>query len=506
MIVIYHNQKQATLVHDLRHKTDLFFKPQKLSSLLYDVAAANNDRLIIWCDHQLKDNVNFDYIASLQTTENTMISFCGSDAIPDAVSYVEQSGFIKVSKNVRFATWRMSSAIGAVHAKAILALKDIPKDGDFGYYLNSVAKLAMPYGLFCYSDPKLVIDSSKIRSVARNDDRKLFRFVRQHFKLQWNFLLVLNLVVYEKRFPFVAFIACFFYRRRTFTGDFNLPKALNPQPIPHSLDVIIPTIGRKQYLLDVLRDLAAQTVLPAKIIIVEQNPLPESTTELDYLTDKWPFAICHKFTNQPGACNARNLALAEIQSDWVFFADDDIRIGPDFVQQAFSQIEANRNSVFNFCCLQKGQTREFSHIHQTTLFATGCSFANSQALRGLKFDMGYEFGFGEDSDFGMQLRNKGYDIVYLPEPMLLHLKAPVGGFRTKPELAWHRDKIQPKPSPTVMLFNKRYLSPEQLRGYKLILFFKYYLRQPIRNPQRYFAYFRTAWQRSVFWAQQIERN
>jgi GT2 family glycosyltransferase len=30
----------------------------------------------------------------------------------------------------------------------------------------------------------------------------------------------------------------------------------------------------------------------------------------------------------------------------------------------------------------------------------------------------------EDNDFGMQLRNQGVDVLYLPEPKILHLKAP----------------------------------------------------------------------------------
>jgi GT2 family glycosyltransferase len=36
-----------------------------------------------------------------------------------------------------------------------------------------------------------------------------------------------------------------------------------------------------------------------------------------------------------------------------------------------------------------------------------------------------------DNDFGMQLRNQGHDVLYLPEPQILHLKAPMGGFRTE---------------------------------------------------------------------------
>jgi hypothetical protein len=31
----------------------------------------------------------------------------------------------------------------------------------------------------------------------------------------------------------------------------------------------------------------------------------------------------------------------------------------------------------------------------------------------------------------MQLRNQGHDVLYLPEPQILHLKAPMGGLETE---------------------------------------------------------------------------
>ena len=100
----------------------------------------------------------------------------------------------------------------------------------------------------------------------------------------------------------------------------------------------------------------------------------------------------------------------------------------------------------------------------------------------VKFNMALEFGYGEDGDFGMQLRNNGCDILYLPEPEIVHLKAPVGGFRTKPQLQWQNEKIQPKPSPTIMLYQVLHNTREQVLGYKTILFLKYYAQQKIKNP------------------------
>ena len=77
----------------------------------------------------------------------------------------------------------------------------------------------------------------------------------------------------------------------------------------------------------------------------------------------------------------------------------------------------------------------------------------------------------------MQLRNQGYDVLFLNEPEILHLKAPIGGFRTKPVLQWQNESVQPKPSPTVMLYLILHNSKEQLLGYKTTLFFKYYKHQ-----------------------------
>ena len=106
----------------------------------------------------------------------------------------------------------------------------------------------------------------------------------------------------------------------------------------------------------------------------------------------------------------------------------------------------------------------------------------------------------------MQLRNLGQDVLYLPEPEILHLKAPVGGFRTQPILRWHNDLIQPKPSPTVMLYNILHNSKEQINSYKTTLFFKYYRLQKIKNPIRYYFYFKKQWEKSVFWANELNKT
>ncbi|WP_310378263.1 glycosyltransferase family A protein [Flavobacterium sp.] len=451
-------------------------------------------------------------IDSLIHHKKMMLSYCPSqdNFFDSKIGFVDESPFIKINKSVAFPTWQMSSWVGVIHTEVLVALgRTVPFDKDFDYFLCSFAKLAMPKGLFCYSEPKLLIQNTQIE-IPKANPYTLFRFVKQHYKTRWVFLLLLDLILYERKLSLLPFLGAVFYKKRS-SESLNLDSIVVQSSKnvvdKKTIDVIIPTIGRKNYLYDTLKDFSAQTLLPNKIIIVEQNPVEGSSSELEYLVnEKWPFAIEHFFIHQAGACNARNLALKKISSEWVFFADDDIEIGKDFLQKVLEKNADFGAKAVSISCLQKGQNKIYNSVFQWVAFGSGCSVVFAKNLKGCEFKMGYEFGFGEDGDFGMQLRNQGCDILYLPEPEILHLKAPMGGFRTKPVLQWQNESIQPKPSPTVMLYHILHNTKEQILGYKTILFFKYYQYQKIKNPFRYLSFFQKQWKSSVFWANELKKQ
>ena len=126
---------------------------------------------------------------------------------------------------------------------------------------------------------------------------------------------------------------------------------------------------------------------------------------------------------------------------------------------------------------------------------------NKSFCKNIGFDEIFEYGFGEDQDYGMQLRNIGCDIIYHPNLEILHLKAPRGGFRDVVTTPWEKDK--PKPSPTLMIFAKKYYSLPQLRGYKTELFLRYYSKQEIKNPVNYFKMMKGRWKISEEWAEKL---
>ena len=511
MIVVCHQNNRVVKVVSVHNELILFDMDSSIAAVLMTLAHQFPEELIVWCHQLLENSLNIDGIATLFHHDKMMLSYCVSPTsfLGNRIGFVEESPFIKVNKKVSYPTWQMSSYVGVIHASVLNAIGDkIVCDSDFDYYLSSLAKLCMPLGLLCYSEPQLLKSVEIIDSPATASSFTLFRFVKQHYKMRWVFLLALNLLLYERKILFYPFISALFSKRR-FNNKINIDDIVvqSSRVITDkgTIDVIIPTIGRSNYLYDVLKDFSKQSLLPQKIIIVEQNPEPFSKSELDYIeTEKWPFEIHHIFTHQAGACNARNLALSQTISEWVFLADDDNRFDADLLKEVFQKIKKYGCKVVTTYYPQKGERKSHHKVIQWPTFGAGNSFLKRTILQHVKFNLALEFGYGEDSDFGMQLRNQGNDVLFLPEPSILHLKASVGGFRTKPILKWHDQLIQPKPSPTVMLYLITHNTKQQILGYKTVLFFKYYKHQKSRNPFQYFAVFNKQWNQSVYWANQLK--
>lgn len=510
MIIVYHQNNKVTEV--AFEEKAVPFSKKNIAENLFDLAQKFPDQLIIWCRTDLKSNLNYSKINEIFHHKKIIASYNLFDDtfLPEQFGYIDQTPFIKIKNDISYPTWQISSTVGGVNACVLAALKEeVFKDDDFDYFLHSMAKLAMLEGLLCYSNPLLLINNSKINEKHKRNNFMLFRFVKQHYRTRWVFLLFLNFGLYERKFPVFPLIFSLFYKKRNLRENL-LDKievdSTRKNISEKTIDVIIPTIGRKVYLYDVLKDLAKQTHLPKNVIIIEQNPDIKSTSELDYITNEsWPFCIKHTFTHQTGAVNARNLALEKVESQWVFLNDDDNRFNNDLIEKTLQNIELYAcKAALTFYPI-KGEKLVNKKICQTDIFGSGNSFIDASALQKVKFNKSLEFGYGEDTEFGLQLRDAGFDIIYFPNLIINHLRAPVGGFRTKPALAWQNQEIQPKPSPTIMYLKLNNLTAAQLSGYKTILFLKYYKVQEIKNPITYFRKFKRQWEASVFWANELKK-
>lgn len=503
MLILKHDNTKVLEV--LKEFQSISFEAKNTIAETLCVLAKNYpEENLLWCFYENFENLNIEYLTMINSQNDYCRSYSQKNYLRDEIGYIEFSPFIKINKKVIYPTWQMSACVGIINAKVLNDISNkIKFDNDFNYFLNSFAKLLMPQGLFCYSDCNLLLDNSKVKGETQL--KNTYIFVKQHYKIVWTFLLFLNKIIYEKKFPIFSFLITIFYKKRkeiSFERTTENIRNINPK----SLDVLIPTIGRKEHLINFLTCLKNQSQLPNRVIIIEQNPNENSVSDFDFENENYPFEIVHFFTHKTGACQARNLGLAHINSNYVFFADDDILIANDFITTAFAEIEKYNSNAFVFSCLAVGQSKSNVYINQTTTFGSGCSIVKSDVVKNIRFDTRFEFGYGEDSDFGMQIRNKGEDILYLPSPEITHLKAPMGGFRVKPKFKWSFDKIQPKPSPTVLLFKMLHNTKPQILGYKTVLFFKYYRLQKNENILKYFSSFSKQWDSSVFYAKELISN
>lgn len=514
MIIIVHHKHKTTQVMDAKMQTiTRIATGNSITQTIYDVSTTFPDVLIVWCNVAYLNDLDVNAIPSLFHHRRILASYNPNAYfyLQKQIGYVERSFYVKVNKKVTYPTWMMSSSVGSVHASVINTLSnDLKFDINFDYFINSLAKRAMVEGLFCYSEPKLLKGNfSATAEIKQGSIYETFKFVKQHYKWVWVFFLSLAYLVYEKKITLLPLIKSLFFKQLSTTFNLEAIPIQSTKTVitKHEIDVIIPTIGRKQYLYDVLKDLAAQTLLPKNVIIVEQNPLEGSVSELNYLNNQdWPFTIKHTFTHQSGVCNARNLALSQVDSEWTFLGDDDNRFDSKLIETLFNRIGQYGVQVGTTVYLQANEVQTYLKTAQTSIFGAGNSIIKSSLIQKVKFNLNYEFNYGEDTDFGMQLRHLGEDVVYFADIKIDHLKAPIGGYRTKVSHPWSEDEIVPKPSPTIQLLYQTYFTPEQLLGYKLLLGLRSYKNSDIKNPWTYITHYNKQWKRSQFWSYKLQQN
>ncbi|UAB86177.1 glycosyltransferase [Zunongwangia sp. SCSIO 43204] len=509
MIFLVHNQAK-TLVFCKKEGKELSLKAATISEAFWELAGLFPEELIIWMEEGQESNFNKDSVSKIFHHDLIMASFAVETRfLDDRIGYVDELPFINVKRNVQYPTWLMSADLGGIKGKVLLKFQShFQHITYFEYLLNAIAKIGQQNGLFCYSAPGLVYKfSDKIQYTASN--KRLFQFVAQFYKKPRLAVLGWCFKKYEKESYTYSLITGSlkksFFQHKVDLSDIDI-KSSKTQGLENSIDVVIPTIGRPEHLLNVLADLKKQTLLPKNVIIVEQKVDPKEKSDFSFNSEDWPFRILHVFTHKTGACKSRNLALNMVTSNWVFLADDDIRFNNDLLENAVAGSKVLGVEVLNLNCLKKGEKKIYDVIKQWGAFGSGTSFLRTTSIKTLKFDENFEFGYGEDIDFGCQLRNSGTDIIYHPTVEILHLKAPMGGFRQQIKNDWKQGDLQPKPSPTFMSYLKKNYNDFQILGYKTVLWLKFYKQQEVRNPFVYISEMKKRWNLSENIVSKISGN
>ncbi|GAB2778674.1 glycosyltransferase family 2 protein [Salinimicrobium soli] len=509
-ILVHKNEGLVVKIIGLEENV-LKLKSKRCSAALYELAQNFPDEVIGWCEESLVPDLDLDNWDGIFHHDLIMASYGQNQMfLPPDIGYVDQLPFVNIERNVSYGSWLMSSDVGGIMGKVLLKFVQVTQGiHNFSYLLNVIAKTGQQNSLFCYSAPGLIQNRTKLPISYSASKGQLFRFVRQNYTNIKVFILFWSLYKYESRIYLWPLFKSVFYPKiidkRPDLSDFGIRSNKVPES-DTSVDVVIPTMGRKKYLLQVLGDLSVQTLLPKKVVVVEQS-INGTASELDFIVDRdWPFLVILEFLMMPGVCRARNIGIKRTDSRWVFFSDDDQRLDKTVIEKSIRSLNRLGARCLTTSYLQPGEIKLYKLKKQWGTFGAGNSFVHRDYLEKVKFSEAYEHGYGEDKDFGMQLRKAGCDIIYDPDIEIRHLKAPEGGFRHKPVLEWEITPPLPKPSPTIMVYALQHFSIEQLLGYKTHLFLKYYFNQQIRNPRLYLQRMKKQWKESEVWAKKLILN
>lgn len=411
----------------------------------------------------------------------------------------------------RFATWLIAPAAGIGRAAVFAALGFDPRLGSLALALFECGYRGLAEGLCPYAEPRLLarpVPAAVLLPLQTPwPARAVAMLVARLYRRPWLGFWLLGRALTGTGVPLWA--AWHGWRippglplDRAALADLRPPPA-DPPAVPPAVDVVIPTMGRPDHLLNVLRDLAAQTVPPQRVVIIEQHPPGSAYAPLpDLAAGAWPFAIQQERVAWAGACRARNQGLATGDAPWVLLLDDDVRLPVEWLAHLLAVATAYAVGAVTSATYLPQQSPPAGGVPCLWPgFAGGVSLVARPATAAVRgFDQRIEGGFGEDTDYGIQLRQVGTTIVYTAAYPVLHLKAPVGGFRYPFPHPWLADPVPPRPSPTVLYAQRKHSTPTMQAGYRLFYTLKRLTAVlPLRRPAELWRVHRQ-WRSAARWA------
>lgn len=234
--------------------------------------------------------------------------------------------------------------------------------------------------------------------------------------------------------------------------------------------VLVPTVGRYDFLEKLLVQLDGQTRRPDEVVVVDQNPEAERR-DLSVVAPDLPLRVLHLLP--PGQCTARNLGLQASTGTHILFLDDDDEIPEDLVELHLRTLAPPEVSV----SCGRIDDRESGPAPASERFrkASGILPTNNAMIRRSilevtgGFDPTYDRGARADHDLGMRSYIAGNLHVHDPAPCVFHHHAPQGGLRTHGARVRTRGNSRSTlterhlRTPTDIYLGLRYYSEERVR-------------------------------------------
>jgi GT2 family glycosyltransferase len=209
-----------------------------------------------------------------------------------------------------------------------------------------------------------------------------------------------------------------------------------------TVSLVISVWNRRDDLRDNLRAIAAQTVRPDEVIVVD-NCSTDGTPEM--VIAEFPHVHLIRMPHSAyGACETFNVGFASARGEFVGILDDDVVLPPGFVEQMLAKFatEPETTAILSPKVIEPEMPdwyRDSPAVNAERYLATfrGCgSMARGAAIRKAGFYDIRFFIFGNERDLTTRLLNLGYRVKMVPQVEVFH-KAPFGMRHGKRSLYYH---------------------------------------------------------------------
>ncbi len=216
--------------------------------------------------------------------------------------------------------------------------------------------------------------------------------------------------------------------------------------------VAVPTKNRPDDVVRFLDSVACQTILPSKILIIDQS---FEETQVDFAV-KYPTLIIEYYhvPQITGLCAAKNFAVEHIEGEYIYFFDDDIILDNNFFEVINNHFK-NFPRYYGICGRQKNSKSsklkvfffELFHIGafrdirkkcnsgyikdslvQTNVLPGGITAYRKQIFEKYRFDeILVKYCLGEDMDFSYRVSQE-YSLAFATDALALHNHSIIGRY------------------------------------------------------------------------------
>lgn len=307
-------------------------------------------------------------------------------------------------------------------------------------------------------------DFEKIKNVAKLPILDEYRFIRKYFSSFWVFY-VLVIRIFSFKNPFRE-IYCYLKTRKVkrskyYDSPINYENwsSFNSVLIEENpkVSIVIPTLNRYEYLIDVLKDLEKQDYKNFDVIIIDQSEPFHKNFFKNFNLD---IKVVHQ--KEKALWLARNTAIKMSDANFLLLFDDDSRVEKDWVTQHLKCLDffdADISSGVSISLVGAKVPKDYSFFKYSEQLDTGNVLIKRKVFERIGlFDRQYEKQRMGDGEFGLRAYLEGFINISNPYANRLHLKVGTGGLRQMGSWDGFRPTkwFGPRPIPSVLYQFRKY--------------------------------------------------